>query len=225
MGILDENACDVGASLTFQAVLYEGSNDVMFVYDTMSGPRSSGASATIGMQSYSPSIRAMMTSYNKPQARSRYFIAYTFQGGTYTRLLTDSTPPSPPDVRAASVQKELDSMRASWIADDLETGIREYQYAIGTSPGASDVVLFTSTTFTYASLTTPPLQNGGTYYFSVRAVNNEGLTGPAGFSNPIRIDSGFQVPTQDGERESSRRMAGGTPVLRSLQIHNHQFLI
>ena len=46
MSILDDNGKDLNASLTFEAVLFEGSNDIQFLYRSMTGPRSDGSSAT-----------------------------------------------------------------------------------------------------------------------------------------------------------------------------------
>ena len=50
LGILDDNGRDLNASITFEAVLFEGSNDIQFLYRSMTGPRSDGSSATIGAQ-------------------------------------------------------------------------------------------------------------------------------------------------------------------------------
>src|SRR5262249_52751889 len=50
MSILDEDGKDLNASLTFEAVLFEGSNDIQFMYNSVSGSRSDGSSATIGLQ-------------------------------------------------------------------------------------------------------------------------------------------------------------------------------
>ena len=40
----------------YEAVLFEGSNDIQFLYSSMSGPRSDASSATIGVQDL-PSAR------------------------------------------------------------------------------------------------------------------------------------------------------------------------
>src|SRR4029077_4127268 len=50
MSILDESGQDLNADLTFEAVFYEGSNDIQLVYSGMTGPRSDGSNATIGAQ-------------------------------------------------------------------------------------------------------------------------------------------------------------------------------
>lgn len=198
MGILDEGGCQVSAaSVTFEAILHEGSNDILFVYDTISGPRSRGSSATIGVRTQSPFFD-FQTSYNRPQIlRNGYFIAYTYQAGSYTRLPTDTTPPSTPEIFHSGIEKSQDSMSASWIADDLESGIREYQFAVGSSPGASNILGFQSTTDTYGTVGFGrTLAAGSTYYVNVRAVNKEGLVSAVGSSVLVRVDPAYQVPSQ-----------------------------
>ena len=41
---------DYTTQLTFQTVLYEGSNDIVFLYSDLQGPLTQGESATIGLQ-------------------------------------------------------------------------------------------------------------------------------------------------------------------------------
>src|SRR5262249_23949361 len=70
-------------------------------------------------------------------------------------------------------------------------GIREYQYAIGTSPGATDVRSLTKTTQNSVVVTGLSLGVGATYYFVVFAVNNVGLMSEIGVSDGIKIDPAF----------------------------------
>jgi hypothetical protein len=72
----------------------------------------------------------------------------------------------------------LTSLSANWsVSTDTNSGIAKYWYAIGTTPGATDLVgwtdnsLNTSVTSSGFSLT-----EGQTYYFSVKAENGAGLT-------------------------------------------------
>lgn len=81
----------------------------------------------------------------------------------------------------------LTTLKAQWTpATDPESGIQDYQYAIGTSTGQTNVKGWTSagntTSLTDSALT---LTEGSTYYIQVRAVNQAGLTGPATSSNGI----------------------------------------
>ena len=55
---------NTASALTFQAVLFEGSNRVAFSYQTMEGPGSSGDSATIGLE-YNGGTQGMQYDYNR----------------------------------------------------------------------------------------------------------------------------------------------------------------
>jgi hypothetical protein len=78
------------------------------------------------------------------------------------------------------------SLSANWA--DAEY-VDEYQYAIGTTEGATDVVdwsfIGTQTQVTRGGLT---LADGHTYYFSVRSMSN-GIPGPATSSDGITVDT------------------------------------
>ncbi len=69
-----------------------------------------------------------------------------------------------------------DDLSSSWAGSDLVSGIAGYQFAIGTSPGATDVLAWssagTATTGNYHLPTTPVA--GGAYYWSVKARDQAG---------------------------------------------------
>ncbi|MCB9361387.1 MAG: N-acetylmuramoyl-L-alanine amidase [Flavobacteriales bacterium] len=78
------------------------------------------------------------------------------------------------DIDTTYVNTQLD---ANWnTATDINSGVVSYSYAIGTTPGDSDVVGWTNnglnTTFNASSLSLTNLQD---YYTSVRSVNAAGL--------------------------------------------------
>jgi hypothetical protein len=79
---LDDAGRDQSASLTFEAILYEGSNDIQFVYQNVSGSHSDGSSATIGLQNLARNT-AILTSFNQPTVRSGLFVTYHFNNGSY----------------------------------------------------------------------------------------------------------------------------------------------
>ncbi len=54
-------------SLTFQAVLFEGTNQIAFSYQSMSGAGSTGSSATIGLE-YNDGYQGMLYAYNRKGA-------------------------------------------------------------------------------------------------------------------------------------------------------------
>jgi len=81
-------------------------------------------------------------------------------------------------------------LHCTYSASDPESGITNYQYSIGTSPGATDVCNWMNaglaTEVTRAPLS---LAVGGTYYFNVKARNDEGTYGPVGSSDGITVIS------------------------------------
>jgi hypothetical protein len=192
MSILDEDGRDLNASLTFEAVLFEGSNDIQFVYHTLTGPRSDGSSATIGLQDFKR-VTAVQTAFNEPVLSSEQFRTYRFDNGTYSEVPSDSTPPSMPVIAdEGTVTANRTQLAASWLAADPESGIREFHYAIGTTPGGAQIRPFTMTTNSSVAVTGLDLQAGVTYYFAVKAVNGVGLESEITVSDGIRFDSSYQ---------------------------------
>lgn len=188
--ILDEMGNDLNANVTFEAVLFEGSNDIQFVYKNMTGPRSDGSSATIGAQNLKRTT-AVQSGFNQGIVQSGSFITYHFQNGVYSLENADNTPPSRPVVTVGVITGSMTELWASWTSDDPESGIREFQYAIGRTPGGTDVRPFTSTTQNSVFLTGLSLKAGATYYFAVEALNNAGLTSDVGVSDGTRVDPTF----------------------------------
>jgi hypothetical protein len=76
------------------------------------------------------------------------------------------------------VQVDTASLSANWSGfTDAETGIMRYEWAIGTSPGATDVLSFTDVgTATSATVSGLSLVVGTTCYATVRATNGDGRT-------------------------------------------------
>lgn len=196
LSVLDESGCDLHSSVSFQAVLFEGSNDIQFLYESLSGPRSDGTSATVGLQDLARTT-GIQTSFNESRLRASGYVTYRFSNGLYAAFASDATPPTTPVVLdGGAVTNNATSLSASWSSDDSESGIREYQYAIGTSAGASNVVAFTTVTSNFAVANGLTLTAGVTYYFSVRALNNDGLFSATGVSDGIFLDSSITVSSQ-----------------------------
>ena len=101
----------------------------------------------------------------------------------------DGDPPDSPTVTDDGVYTgSTDRLNASWsIVDDNLSGVVKYWYAIGTTPGATNVVNWTQTTGTSVSKTGLSLNVGATYYFSVKAENAVGLQSGAGVSDGIKV--------------------------------------
>ena len=89
-------------------------------------------------------------------------------------------------------------LSANWqTAFDTNSGISQYWYAIGSTPGDSDIVTWSNNgTMLYALETGLNLTFNQTYYFTVKAVNGAGLVGDTTISNgQIVIDSSSSNPT------------------------------
>ncbi len=78
-----------------------------------------------------------------------------------------------------------DDLRASWTGSDTASGIAEYQYAIGTTAGSTDILGWTSAgTSTSGTYHYPGVvQGGGSFYWSVKAKDQAGnWSAPVGSS-------------------------------------------
>ncbi len=193
--ILDSVGTDLGADLTFQAVLFEGSNDIQFAYQQMLGPQSDGSSTTIGVQSLLRN-RAVQSGFNQSIVGSGVAVTYRFVAGEYLEEISDFTSPSTPLVTDGGERtSDATVLFASWVAEETESEIREFQYAIGTTPGGEEVLAFASTENNSVVVKGLSLAEGVTYYFAVRAVNTTGLASKIGTSDGIVFDPTF-VPVR-----------------------------
>ncbi len=106
-------------------------------------------------------------------------------GGPY---IADNTPPSTPVVLDEGVSQESTTdLNAGWSSIDAESGVVEYKYAIGTSPGDAGVLNWMSTTDATMGVHTLSLRYGLTYYISVKARNGMGMWSSVGSSDGIQI--------------------------------------
>ncbi|OGS24850.1 MAG: hypothetical protein A2297_06410 [Elusimicrobia bacterium RIFOXYB2_FULL_48_7] len=119
----------------------------------------------------------------------------------------DATPPGPPSsVRDGatpgfdiSATISIATLSANWSAgSDTESGITGYQYAVGTSAGASDTAGWTTIgNVLVVSRSSLILTAGTTYYFSVKSINGNNLVSAAANSNGqyvIAVDTGSPSP-------------------------------
>ncbi len=97
-------------------------------------------------------------------------------------------PPVAPTVTYTSPYISDQSM-VTWVENTHPSGIAEYQYAVGLTPGSASVRNWTSTgTSTSGQLAAANLQNGGDYYVSVRARYVGTGWSPAGVGGPYVAD-------------------------------------
>jgi hypothetical protein len=98
--------------------------------------------------------------------------------------------------------RSLDGVAVHARAYDGDSDVRSYEYAVGSTPGASDLVSFRPLVGTRQSGANPyvntrvtatlralELPHGQDAYVTVRATNGEGLTDARTFSTPVRYDS------------------------------------
>jgi len=125
-------------------------------------------------------------------ARDQYGLE---SAATTACILLDTTPPAIPAVTDDGVVTIYpDRLHATWSANDAETGIGEYQYAIGTSPGSADVIDWTPCDLqTEVDQTGLNLTSGQTYYISVKAKNTAGSWSEVGSSDGITVNQAAPV--------------------------------
>lgn len=124
-------------------------------------------------------------------------------------LISDNTAPTTPMVTDdGDSTTSATQLHAMWSSSDPESGVAEYQYAIGTSPRGTDVVDWTSAgTDTEVTKTGLSLSWGTTYYFAVKAKNGSGMWSDVGTSNGITVLDATPptgpVVTDDGDYTTS----------------------
>jgi hypothetical protein len=113
---------------------------------------------------------------------------------TYTWAV-DTTAPTGGTVRDGlgadiAFQPSTTKISANWsgFTDGSGTGIAGYQWAIGTTPGGTDVQAYTSVgPATSATNSALALTNGTTYYVSVQAVDQAGNVSVAATSDGVKV--------------------------------------
>ncbi|MCI0420934.1 MAG: IPT/TIG domain-containing protein [Acidobacteria bacterium] len=77
LSILHEDNFLLDGRVSFQVVLFEGSNDIAFQYKTLEGPRSHGESATVGLQNAARNLAAQF-SFNQARLYPGRVIVFRF---------------------------------------------------------------------------------------------------------------------------------------------------
>ncbi len=95
------------------------------------------------------------------------------------------------DTVDADYQGSTTILKANWSGfSDSGSGITSYQWAIGTSPGGTQVQGYTDVgNVTLGKTTNLTLDNGKTYIVSVRAMDGAGNQGSIAFSDGIMVDA------------------------------------
>jgi len=127
-------------------------------------------------------------------------------------VVEDTTPPLIPVVTDdGATTSSTSELHATWSSSDPESGIAEYQYAIGTTSGGTELTDWTLVgTDTQVTKTGLSLAAGTNYYFAVKAKNGQNLWSGVGVSDGIEIVAPVDatppvtpVVTDDGTATSS----------------------
>jgi hypothetical protein len=89
LSILHEDNFLLEGRVSFQAILFEGSNDIAFQYKTLEGPRSYGESATVGLQNAARTFAAQF-SFNQARLYPGRVIAFRFDPNNATYQVSAS---------------------------------------------------------------------------------------------------------------------------------------
>ena len=92
-------------------------------------------------------------------------------------------------------------LSATWSSADTHSGIRSYEIAVGNAAGESNVIPFQSVGANLSATVDGSFIQGQTYYISIRATNNAGLTATSS-SNGLTIDQTPAVCTHIGDGSS-----------------------
>lgn len=128
----------------------------------------------------------------------------------------DSNPPNTPIVEDdGQYSGSRTKLHATWRSTDAHSGIAEYMYAVGTSPGDTSIVNWTSAGASDEAIITipsPGLSIGTTYYISVKAKDSAG-----NWSN-IGSSDGIQVVAESPTIAYAKGLANATPVALTNKI-------
>ncbi len=103
----------------------------------------------------------------------------------------DSSAPTTPVVTDdGQYSGSATKLHATWLATDADSGVAEYQYAVGTTVGGAETLGWTSAaaaTDVVMSLPAPGLTAGNRYYISAKAKNGAGAWSDVGSSDGIKL--------------------------------------
>jgi hypothetical protein len=123
----------------------------------------------------------------------------------------DTTPPVNVTVTDdGQYTPQTSEVHATWSAEDPESGIDQYEYAVSSTTGAAGIVANGNWqnvgTATQGTRTSLALAEGQTYYVLVRATNSVGLTSAEAHSDGIMVAPAVE------SIGLAKALADGTPV-------------
>lgn len=134
------------------------------------------------------------------------------------KSIPDATPPTMSRVADDSYTISTTSLHGSWSGADAESGVTRYEYAVGSTSGATDVKGWTSAgSATSATIGGLSLTIGSTYYITARAVNGTNLT-----STPMS-SAGVRVARVVASIQDAKGLANGDPVALPVLVVSGKF--
>ncbi len=157
-----------------------------------------GGTETKGWTSAGVATSADITGLSLTSGTTYYISARAVNGANLTSapmtasgVMVDTTAPMMGTLTDEMYTLSTTSLQASWTGSDPQSGILRYEYALGDTPTGSEIRGWTGVgTSTSTTISGLSLVVDGTYYISVRAVNNAGLT-----SDPVSSMDGVTVAT------------------------------
>ncbi len=138
---------------------------------------------------------------------------------TYGPYKYDGSPAQVTNLDDGAYVDATGQLHATWAGSDPETGITEYQYAIGTSPeNITNIQGWTSTGTTPSVTTTGLVLTPNTkYYFAVKALNGAGT-----WSDPV-ISNGVTAATTVDTIAHAKEHADGDAIILTDRVVTGNF--
>jgi hypothetical protein len=172
------------------------------------GPDEGGTSETaVTVAAYVPPAVSTGTTYLRVCARDEAGNEADEWVTLFTFMYDGSAPDTPAVSDDGPFSGSATKLHATWYSTDADSGVAEYQYAVETSPGAADVVGWTSAGTDGESIITVPdpgLSMGVTYFISVKAKNGAEAWSDAGSSDGIQLAEAAATISNAKEREDTR---------------------
>jgi hypothetical protein len=118
----------------------------------------------------------------------------------------DKTPPTKPVVTDdGDYTDSFTTLHAKWVSSDPESGIAKYRYEIreGSISGHRFIDWTSVGAATEITVSGLNLRNGETYFIGVKAVNGEGKSSDAGYSDGITVQVDVAEPTEPPSEPTS----------------------
>lgn len=149
----------------------------------------------------------------------------------YQNLQVDWSAPSAVSVNDgvnADIDETLSTtdLSANWTSSaDVNSGIAEYKFAIGSTYGGTDVMGWTSNSLnTFVNVNSLNLSIGNTYYFSVKSVNGAGLESGISISDGITVILQAEVPVAGFVYTSINICSGDSVAFTNTSLHALNYL-